>query len=73
MDEYDNKMENEKEGEKDWAVCQAVDTLIKAEEIKKDATLMAKVAPELEKRKANVQTAIKSIAQLRKIANAKES
>lgn len=64
--------EEKKDGEmKDWEIEHAACTLMKAEEIKNDAKLMEKVAPLLEKKKASVENAITSIADLRKLANKK--
>lgn len=42
--------EAEKPKYDEWEIKNAVDTLMRAEEIKQDAELMALVAPELEKR-----------------------
>lgn len=70
--EMGKEKEDEKDGEmKDWEIEHAACTLMKAEEIKNDAKLMAKVAPLLEKKKASVENAITSIADLRKLANKK--
>lgn len=64
--------EEKKDGEmKEWEIEHAACTLMKAEEIKKDAKLMAKVGPLLEKKKSSVESAITSIADLRKLANKK--
>lgn len=73
-EEKENEMEYEeskKEGEKDWACEHAVDILIKAEEIKKDAAMMEKIRPMLEKKMVSVKGAIKSLDQLKKLALSK--
>lgn len=45
-----SETEAEKPKYDEWEIKNAVDTLMRAEEIKQDAELMALVAPELEKR-----------------------
>jgi hypothetical protein len=49
--------EKEKPKYDDWEIKCAVDTLVKAEEIRNDSELMAFVAPELEKRAKATKTA----------------
>lgn len=51
----------------DYELTNAVDTLHKAEEIKQDASLMKAIAPMLDKK----EKAVKSVADLRKIAKDK--
>jgi len=56
--------EKSKEGPEEWEVCQAVDTLMRAEEIKQDAKLMSLVKEKMDVKKK----AIDSLSKLRTVA-----
>ena len=58
--------------EEDYRVDEAVNTLLKAEEIRQDTKLMEKVWPKLEAKKEAAQTAT-SLKDLRKLASKKAS
>lgn len=57
--------------ERKWEIEEAARTLLKAEEIRSDAGLMEKVGPLLEKKRGHAESAVKSFAQLKKLANKK--
>ena len=55
--EQDNSKEIEDKQQREWEVERAIDTLIRAEEIKKDKELMALVEPKLRKKAQAAQNA----------------
>lgn len=62
----------EEEAYDEWEISSAVDTLIRAEEIRKDPELMALVMPKIEEKQSAlsaVKKSPKSLADLKKIAN----
>lgn len=54
--------ETEKERQKKWEIANAVDTLIKAVEIKKDKKLMPEVEKEMKKKQSNISEALRNSA-----------
>ena len=54
--------ETEKEIQSKWEISNAVDTLIKAVEIKKDKKLMSKVEKEMKKKQSNISEALRNSA-----------
>jgi len=54
--------ETEKERQKKWEIANAVDTLIKAVEIKKDKKLMPEVEMEMKKKQNNISEALRNSA-----------
>ena len=54
--------ETEKESQKKWEISNAVDTLIKAVEIKKNKKLMSEVEREMRKKQSNISEALRNSA-----------
>jgi len=54
--------ETEKERQRKWEIANAVDTLIKAVEIKKDKKLMPEVEKEMKKKQSNISEALRNSA-----------
>jgi len=54
--------ETEKERQKKWEIANAVDTLIKAVEIRKDKKLMPEVEKEMKKKQSNISEALRNSA-----------
>lgn len=54
--------ETEKERQRKWEIANAVDTLIKAVEIKKDKKLMPEVEREMKKKQSNISEALRNSA-----------
>lgn len=63
--------ESEDSGFEDWEVDSACEAICRAEEIKKNKELWPLVQKKLEEKQANMATAIKSLSQLRKVAQEK--
>ena len=59
---YKKMPETEKERQKKWEIANAVDTLIKAVEIRKDKKLMSEVEREMKKKQSNISEALRSSA-----------
>jgi len=55
-------METEKERQKKWEIANAVDTLIKAVEIRKDKKLMSEAEKEMKKKQSNISEALRNSA-----------
>lgn len=54
--------ETEKERQKKWEIANAVDTLIKAVEIRKDKKLMPEVEKEMKKKQSDISEALRNSA-----------
>jgi len=54
--------ETEKERQRKWEIANAVDTLVKAVEIKKDKKLMPEVEREMKKKQSNISEALRNSA-----------
>lgn len=54
--------ETEKERQKKWEIANAVDTLIKAVEIRKNKKLMSDVEREMKKKQNNISEALRNSA-----------
>jgi len=54
--------ETEKERQKKWEITSAVDTLIKAVEIRKDKKLMSEVEKEVRKKQSNISEVLRNSA-----------
>jgi len=54
--------ETEKERQRKWEIANAVDTLIKAVEIRKDKKLMPEVEKEMKKKQSNISEALRNSA-----------
>lgn len=54
--------ETEKERQKKWEIANAVDTLIKAVEIRKNKKLMPEVEREMKKKQSNISEALRNSA-----------
>jgi len=54
--------ETEKERQKKWEIANAVDTLIKAVEIRKDKKLMSEVEKEVRKKQSNISEVLRNSA-----------
>jgi len=59
---YEEMPETEKERQKKWEIANAVDTLIKAVEIRKDKKLMPEVEKEMKKKQSNISEALRNSA-----------
>lgn len=59
---YKEMPETEKERQKKWEIANAVDTLIKAVEIRKDKKLMSEVEREMKKKQSNISEALRNSA-----------
>jgi len=54
--------ETEKERQKKWEIANAVDTLIKAVEIRKDKKLMSEVEREMKNKQSNISEVLRNSA-----------
>lgn len=54
--------ETEKERQRKWEIANAVDTLIKAVEIRKNKKLMPEVEREMKKKQSNISEALRNSA-----------
>ena len=54
--------ETEKERQRKWEIANAVDTLIKAVEIRKDKKLMSEAEKEMKKKQNNISEALRNSA-----------
>jgi len=54
--------ETEKERQRKWEIANAVDTLIKAVEIRKDKKLMSEAEKEMKKKQSNISEALRNSA-----------
>lgn len=54
--------ETEKERQKKWEIANAVDTLIKAVEIRKNKKLMPEVKKEMKKKQSNISEVLRNSA-----------
>ena len=54
--------ETEKERQKKWEIANAVDTLIKAVEIRKNKKLMSEVEKEVRKKQSNISEVLRNSA-----------
>lgn len=54
--------ETEKERQKKWEIANAVDTLIKAVEIRKNKKLMSEVETEIRKKQSNISEILRNSA-----------
>ncbi|MBA7563957.1 hypothetical protein ES708_05619 [subsurface metagenome] len=54
--------ETEKERQRKWEIANAVDTLIKAVEIRKDKKLMSEAEREMKKKQSNISEALRNSA-----------
>ncbi len=59
---YKRMPETEKERQKKWEIANAVDTLIKAVEIRKDKKLMSEVEREIKKKQNDISEILRSSA-----------
>ena len=59
---YKEMPETEKERQKKWEIANAVDTLIKAVEIKKDKKLMPEVEREMKNKQSNISEVLRNSA-----------